>query len=71
MRYVWSFVFPGFGEVCITVFEDNERAKHLAQNPKCTSNSKHIDVRHHFLRELIFKVEFTIAQVETYEQHID
>ena len=71
MRYVWSFIFPGFGEVCMTVFEDNEGAKHLAQNPKCTSNSKHIDVRHHFLRELIFKGEFIIAHVETDEQHAD
>ena len=34
MRYVWSFIFPGFGEVCITVFEDNEGAKHLAPKPK-------------------------------------
>ena len=47
--------FPGFGTSCITVFEDNERAKHLAQSPVCTSNSKNIDGRHHFLRELNFK----------------
>ena len=32
---------------------------------------KHIDVRHHFLRELIFKGEFIIAHVETDEQHAD
>ena len=32
--------FPGFGTSCITVFEDNERANHLAQSPVCTSNSK-------------------------------
>ena len=30
LRYVWSFIFPGFGERCITVFEDNEGAKYLA-----------------------------------------
>ena len=68
---MWSFIFPGFGEVCMTVFEDNEGAKHLAQNPKCTSNSKHIDVRHHLLRKLVFKGEFIIAHVETDEQHAD
>ena len=33
MRYVWSYIFPGFGETCITVFEDNEGARHLAQKP--------------------------------------
>ena len=71
LRYVWNFIFPGFGTSCITVFEDNEGAKNLAQNPVCTSNSKHIDVRHHFLRELIFKGEFVITHVESDDQHAD
>ena len=72
LRYVWSFIFPGFGTMCITVFEDNEGAKNLAQqNPVRTSNSKHIDVLHHFLRELIFKGEFVITHVESDDQHAD
>ena len=36
----------------------------------CASNSKHIDIRYHFLRELVFRVEFDIA-VESEEQHED
>ena len=44
MRYVWGFIFRGFGERGTTVFEDIEGARYLAQNPVCTSNSKHIDV---------------------------
>lgn len=71
LRYVWCFIFPGLGAPCITVFEDNEGARHLAQNPVCTSNSKHIDVRHHFLRELVFRGEFAIVHVPTAEQHAD
>ena len=63
IRYVWSSIFPGFGATCLTVFEDNEGARHLAQSPVRTSNSKHIDVRHHFLRELIFRGEFIISHV--------
>ena len=35
-------------------FEDNEGAVQLEQNPICTSNSKHIYIRHHFLRGLVF-----------------
>ena len=54
LRYVWSFILPGFGMMYIAVFEDNEEAKNLARNPLCTSNSKHISVRSPFLRELIF-----------------
>ena len=53
--YVWSFIFWGFGATYMTIVEENEGARHLAQNPVCTSNSKLIDVRHHFLRELIFR----------------
>ena len=71
LRYVWCCIFPGLRETYITVFEDNEGARHLAQNPVCTSNSKHDDVRHHFLRELVFWGEFTIVHVPTKEQHAD
>ena len=69
--YVWNFVFLGFGTSCITVLEDNEGAKNLAQNPVCTSNSKHINVRHHVLRELIFEGEFVTSHVESDDQHTD
>ena len=57
------------GARCITVYEDNKRARHLAQNPVCASNSKHIDIRYHFLRELVFNGEFAIVAVESEEQH--
>ena len=53
IRSVWSVIFPGFGATYMTVLADNEGARHLARNPVCTSSSKHIDVRHHFLRELV------------------
>ena len=52
LRYVWRFISPGLGSACITVFEDNKGVRHLAHNPVCAPNSKHIDIRHHFLREL-------------------
>ena len=50
LRQVWRFMLPDVGMPCIPVFEDNEGAVQLAQNPITNSNSKHIDVRHHFLR---------------------
>ena len=70
-RYVWSFIFPGFGSPPITVFEDNKGAIQLAKNPVCTSNSKHIDVRHHFLRELVLRGELDIVHVESGQQRAD
>ena len=69
--YVWRLVFSGVGATCMTVFEDNEGTRHLLQNPVCTSRSKHIDVRHHFLRELVFRDGVAITYVESEEQHAD
>ena len=55
----------------MTVFEDNGGTRHLTQKPACTSSSKHIDVRHHLFRVLIFRGEFIITRVESEEQHAD
>ena len=38
---------------CFPIFEDNHGALELAQNPVTNSNSKHIDVRQTFPRELV------------------
>ena len=35
------------------------------------SNSKHIDVRHHFLRELVERKEIEIIHVASQYQHAD
>ena len=38
---------------CFPVFEDSQGAVQLAaQNPVTTSNSKHFDVRYHFLENM-------------------
>ncbi|CAB1106485.1 unnamed protein product [Ectocarpus sp. CCAP 1310/34] len=43
----------------------------IAHNPITNSNSKHIDVRHHFIRELVERKEISIALVPTHFQHAD
>ena len=48
---------PGKGMPCFMVFEDNQGAVKLAaQNPVTNLDSKHIDERHSFLRELVYDV---------------
>ena len=49
MRSVWSLIFPGLGERYFLVLKGNEKERHLAQNPVCTSKYKGIEVLHHFL----------------------
>ena len=52
-----------------TVSEDNQGAVQLAQNPVTNSNSKHIDVRHHFLLELVRQKDIKVVQVPSEFQH--
>ncbi|CAB1106667.1 unnamed protein product [Ectocarpus sp. CCAP 1310/34] len=69
LRKVWRFMLPEAGMPCIPVFEDNQGAIQLAQNPISNSNSKHIDVRHHFIRELVGRKGISIFHVESAYQH--
>ena len=53
------------------VFEDDNGAIHMGANTVTNSNSKHIDVGHHFLRELVEKGDFAISHVQSKLQHAD
>ena len=57
---------------CFQDFEDNQGAGQLSQNPVSNSNSKHIDVRHHFLRELVHQGDISsVVHVPSEYQHAD
>ena len=53
------------------MYEDNEGAKALAENPLGSHRSKHIDVRFHFLWGLVRLGQITIYSVASAEQHAD
>ena len=65
------FMLPSKVMPCFPIFEDNQGAVQLAQNPITNSNSKHIDVRHHFLRELVRQRDIKVVQVPSEFQHAD
>ena len=48
-----------------------EGAIQIAKRPISNSNSTHIDVRHHFLRELVERKEIEIIHVASQYQHAD
>ena len=52
---VLSFICPELSGSCVRVFEDNQRAISLAENPLSSARSEHIDVRFHFVRELLVR----------------
>ena len=51
VRGILAFLTPSLGSMSTGVYED-KGAIDLAKKPLSSSNSKHIDVRHHFLREM-------------------
>ena len=70
VRQVWRFIMiPGKGMPCFPVFEDNQGALQLSKNPVSNSNSKHIDVRHYFLRKLVRQGDIIVNQVPSEYQH--
>ena len=51
--------------------KDNQGALQLSKNPVSNSNSKHIDVCHHFLRELVRQGDIIVNHVPSEYQHAD
>ena len=52
MRGILAFLMPSLGLMSIGEHEDNKGAIYFAKKPLSSSSSKHIDVRHHFFREV-------------------
>ena len=50
---------------------DNESAVKLANNPVQHSRTKHIDIRHHFLRDHVAKNDISLEGVRTEDQLAD
>ena len=67
--YIWSFISPDRDAGCTLVKKDNVGAIHLAKNPATTPNSKHIAIRHHFIRERVANGEVKVVYVPSEEQH--
>ena len=68
---ILKFLVPSARNGKIEVFEDNEGAIALATNPLSSGNSKHIDIRHHFLRSLTEDGVLAISHVPSEKQHAD
>ena len=71
LRQVWCFMLPKAWMPCIAMYEDNEGAIQIAKHPIPKSNQKHIDVRHHFWRELAERKEVETIHVASQYQHAD
>lgn len=55
---------PGVQEGMATACEDNTGALVLANNPMGSARSKHVDIRHHFIRDVNNKGDLRTLHVE-------
>ena len=66
-----QFLRPSRKPRKIDVLEDNEGAIALAENPLSSSRRKHINLRHHFLRNSTEKGMIEVTHVPSEKQHAD
>lgn len=56
----------------VAVFEDNSGANHLAnKNPMGLAKSRHIDICHRSIRDVVKRGESLIVHVQSKSQHAD
>ena len=55
----------------MTLYCDNLSAINISKNPVQHSRTKHIDIRHHYIRELVDDKVITLEHVDTEEQIAD
>ena len=52
-KTVLDFLQPELASEAIDLFEDNQGATAVAENPISGRRTKHVDVRYHFIREMV------------------
>ena len=55
----------------VMIFNDNQAAQHLSQNPVVNSKSKHINIREHFIREVVKQGHIKLAYQKTEDMDAD
>jgi len=61
----------GVGQMHIKVHCDSQSAIHLAKNQVFHARTKHIDVRYHFVREILEEGEILLMKISTTENPAD
>ena len=71
LRQVQEFMEPLMRVYAVNVFEDNEGAIKLATNKHASRRTKHIDVKHHLVRDASDARKFRVAYLRSEDQHAD
>ena len=68
-RIVQELRFSSYGD--LTIHCDNRSCLALAENPTFHARSKHIDIRHHFIRDVLSKNIFSVKHISSEDQVAD
>ena len=71
LRQVQEFMEPSMRVGAVNVFEDNEGAIKLATNKHASRRTKHIDVKHHLVRDASDAQRVRVAYVRSEDQYAD
>ena len=70
-KAVLDFLQPELANETIDLFGNNQGAIAIAENPISGGRTKHIDVRYHFIRELVERKVLNTQCTESSNQHAD
>lgn len=57
--------------VCVKLYEDNQSAIRVSKNPEFHKRLKHVDIKHHFVKEKIKENVINVTYVNTNQQVAD
>lgn len=69
LRSLYKSIYKA--DIQIKIYEDNQSAIKLAENPMINNRTKHIETRHHFVRECLQNNSFTLDYAPTNEMTAD
>ena len=71
LRHVQELIMPTLRSCTIPIMEDNQGAIKMANNKHSSRRTRHIDVKHHIVRDAVEDGLVRIIYVGSEEQHAD
>ena len=71
LRQVQEFILPNLRSYAIPIMEDNQGAIKMANNKHSSRRTRHIDVKHHVVRDAVEEGVVRIVYVRSEDQHAD